>query len=700
MEIKSIRLENFKGVKDRNYSFGKYTRISGMNRLGKTTIATAWYWMLMDRDYELHSNPNVKPDDMEECIPTITAVLDINGKEVTISKQQKIKASKPDSKGAGNVANTYLINAVPKTKRDFEAYLEDLGLSFDRFLVCSHPDSFMGQKKDDMRKLLFLMASEKSDYDIAVMNDETADVAKLLIDYKCEEIEAMQKASKKKASEQVEAIPNQIIGLEKAKVDIDTAEQELAKADLERRIAEIDEKISNSGNAVSDLMSEEMQLQMDMSVIMQNMNKELSDKRRELENDKYEVRQQLANATGRINELERQIATYKTAIETAEKKRSELGAKYKAAAERTFDESKWVFDENSTICSLCGQTLPEDKITEIKADFESRKEKAKDDFMVQKNSDMEEIKALGFKQKHLIKKLTEENTSLLEDISNLKITEEAALKKIELCTKKLEELPTEADYSQNEEYVKLKSKHDEVKAKIESMKSSTDVADTFKQERKVLVDELETVKAEIAKAFNNVHIDEQIAELQEKQRDYEQAKADAEKILYQLSLVSRKKNELLVEEINNHFGVVKWLLFDYQKNGEYKEVCIPTIDGKRFGESTNTGREIEAKLDICNSFQKFFGMELPIFLDKAESLNDCYMPKLDCQLITLKVRDASYMDDSGSIKTKGELIKKMVDKDGVPLTEHDKSIAMSDPSFIFDGYTCIDDGSLKVEVLE
>ena len=705
MQIKSIHLENFKGVKDRNYSLGKYTRISGMNRLGKTTIATAWYWMLMDRDYKLHSNPNVKPDDMEECIPTITAVLDINGKEVTISKQQKIKASKPDSKGAGNVANTYLINAVPKTKRDFEAYLEDLGLSFDKFLVCSHPDSFMGQKKDDMRKLLFLMASEKSDYDIAVMSDETADVAKLLIDYKYEEIEAMQKASKKKAIEQVEAIPNQIIGLEKAKVDIDTAELELAKKSLEEKLSEIDSKIANSGNAVSDLMSEEMQLQMDMSVIMQNMNKELLEKRKEAEDGLRWLENEIKGYIVSISDNENLISAIKTAIETAEKKRSELGAEYKVAAERTFDESKWVFDENSTICSLCGQTLPEDKIAEIKADFESRKEKAKDDFMVQKNSDMEEIKAQGFKQKGIIEDLTAKNTSLLEDISNLKIQEQTALEKQSELSKRLEELPAEADYSQNEEYVKLKSKHDEVKAKIESMKSSADVADTFKQERKVLVDELETIKAEIAKAFNNVHIDEQIVELQEKQRDYEQAKTDAEKILYQLSLVSRKKNELLVEEINNHFGVVKWVLFDYQKNGEYKEVCIPTIDGKRFGESTNTGREIEAKLDICNSFQKFFGMQLPIFLDKAESLNDCYMPKLDCQLITLKVRDALYMDDSGSIHTKGELLKSvvdnMVDKDGKPLTEGEKVlIAMSNPSFPLDGYTCIDDGSLKVEVLE
>lgn len=645
MEIKSIHLENFKGVKDRNYSLGKYTRISGMNRLGKTTIATAWYWMLMDRDYELHSNPNVKPDDMEECIPTITAVLDINGKEVTISKQQKIKASKPDSKGAGNVANTYLINAVPKTKRDFEAYLEDLGLSFDRFLVCSHPDSFMGQKKDDMRKLLFLMASEKSDYDIAAMSDETADVAKLLIDYKCEEIEAMQKASKKKAVEQVEAIPNQIIGLEKAKVDVDTAEHELAKTDLERRIAEIDEKISNSGNAVSDLMSEEMQLQMDMSVITQNTNKELFKKRKELEESLRWFENEVRGISLDISNTEKQISENKTVIETAEKKRSELGAEYKAAAERTFDESKWVFDENSTICSLCGQTLPEDKIAEIKADFESRKGKAKDDFMVQKNSDMEEIKAQGFKQKGIIEDLTAKNTSLLEDISNLKTQEQTVLEKQSELSKQLEELPAEADYSQNEEYVKLKSKRDEVKAKIESMKSATDTTDAFKTERKMLVEELDAAKAEIAKAFTNVHIDEQIAELQEKQRDYEQAKADAEKILYQLSLVTQRKNNMLVEEINSHFQFVKWQLFVEQKNGEIdNKVCkayIVADDGtkKYLGESMNTGREIEAKLDICNSFQKFFGMQLPIFLDGAESLNDCYMPKLDCQLITLNVSE-------------------------------------------------------------
>ena len=95
MQIKSIQLEDFKGAKERNYSLGKYTRISGMNRLGKTTVATAYYWMMMDRDYDLHSNPNIRPDNVEECIPKVTAVLDFNGKEVTISKQQKRKVGRP-----------------------------------------------------------------------------------------------------------------------------------------------------------------------------------------------------------------------------------------------------------------------------------------------------------------------------------------------------------------------------------------------------------------------------------------------------------------------------------------------------------------------------------------------------------------------------------------------------------------------------
>lgn len=664
--LKSLHLENFKGTKDKTYEFGKSTRVSGMNRIGKTTIATAWFWLLADKNYELVSNPNIRPDDVEECVPTVTAVLDVDGKEITIAKMQKRKVGNPDANGISKVTftNTYEINSVPKTERDFKADLEELGLSFDNFLVCSHPDVFtkdlsQKNKQDNMRKYLFAMSYSKTNIEIAHMNKDTADVAKLLESYKFEEIEAMNNASKKKAVEQLDAIPNQIIGLEKAKVDVDVAEQELAKAELERKITEVDQKIVGAGNAVESLRQEEMQLQFDMSVITQNMSRELSAKRRELENSLENYDPVVENIRKNISKTEGQISDNTKAIADADAERKKLGEQYNAEKVKVFDETyclfdakKWVFDESTTVCSLCGQKLPEDKIEQLKADFERRKEEAradamrkladaKNNFAAQKNSNLEEIKSKGTAKKNLIDELTKKNTDLQAVIDDLKEQEKVAAVRKEELSKQLAGIPEEADYTQNEEYVKLNARHNEVLAEIERLQAADDaeLVASLKIEKADLRSQLEEVNKIIAQDANNIRIDEQIADMQKKQREYEQAKADAEKILHQLKEVSKRKNALLVEEINQHFGIVSWKLYDYQKNGEYKEVCVPMVDGKEFGVTTNTGREIQAKLDICNSFQKFFNMYVPIFLDGAESLNNEYIPTVDTQLILLTVTE-------------------------------------------------------------
>lgn len=672
MILKSLRLENFKGVKDKTYEFGKTTRVSGMNRRGKTTIGAAWYWLTSDKNYELVSNPNIRPDNIEDCIPTVTADVDVDGKEITLSKMQKRKVGKPDKNGVSKVTitNTYEINSVPKTERDFKAYLEELGFEFDKFLICSHPNVFtkdlsLKKKQDEMRKSLFAMASAKTDLEIAQMNKETADVAKLLESYKFEEIEAMNNASKKKAVEQLDAIPNQIIGLEKAKVDVDVAEQELAKADLTRRIAECDKKIAGADHSLDELRDKEMRLQLDISGITQTMNRELSNRRYEIDADLCGCEDELKHLEQTISLKENQIVGNEKAITDADAERKKIGEKYNAEyakafdeAPYLFDESKWVFDENSTVCSLCGQKLPEDKIEQLKADFESRKEKAKADaeeklkakrfkFDTDKKVELNRLNTIGTEKKELITELTKKNADLNTEIDALKKQEQDAIAKKEELSKQLSEIPSEADYTQNEDYVKLKAERDKVLADIEKLESdgADKIVTDLKVEKADLQSQLDEVNKIIAQAENNVQIDDKIADMQHKQREYEQAKTDAERILYQLKEVSKRKNELLVEEINQHFGIVRWKLFDFQKNGEYKEVCIPTVLDeetgiyKVFGDTTNTGREIEAKIDICNSFQKFFDMYVPIFLDGAESINDEYVPVVDTQLILLTVSE-------------------------------------------------------------
>ncbi len=672
MILKSLHIENFKGVKDKTYEFGKTTRVSGMNRRGKTTIGAAWYWLISDKNYELVSNPNIRPDNVEDCIPTVTANVDVDEKEITLSKMQKRKVGKPDKNGVSKVTitNTYEINSVPKTERDFKAYLEELGFEFDKFLICSHPNVFtkdlsLKKKQDEMRKYLFTMASEKTDLEIAQMNKETADVAKLLESYKFEEIEAMNNASKKKAVEQLDAIPNQIIGLEKAKVDVDVAEQELAKADLTRRIAECDKKIAGADHSLDELRDKEMRLQLDISGITQTMNRELSNRRYEIDADLCGCEDELKHLEQTISLKENQIVGNEKAITDADAERKKIGEKYNAEyakafdeAPYLFDESKWVFDENSTVCSLCGQKLPEDKIEQLKADFESRKEKAKADaeeklkakrfkFDTDKKVELNRLNTIGTEKKELITELTKKNADLNTEIDALKKQEQDAIAKKEELSKQLSEIPSEADYTQNEDYVKLKAERDKVLADIEKLESdgADKIVTDLKVEKADLQSQLDEVNKIIAQAENNVQIDDKIADMQHKQNEYGQAKADAERILYQLKEASKRKNKLLVEEINQHFGIVRWKLFDFQKNGEYKEVCIPTVLDeeagiyKVFGDTTNTGREIEAKIDICNSFQKFFNMYVPIFLDGAESINDEYVPAVDTQLILLTVSE-------------------------------------------------------------
>lgn len=672
MILKSLRLENFKGVKDKTYEFGKTTRVSGMNRRGKTTIGAAWYWLMSDKNYELVSNPNIRPDNVEDCIPTVTANVGVDEKEITLSKMQKRKVGKPDKNGVSKITitNTYEINSVPKTERDFKAYLEELGFEFDKFLICSHPNVFtkdlsLKKKQDEMRKSLFAMASAKTDLEIAQMNKETADVAKLLESYKFEEIEAMNNASKKKAVEQLDAIPNQIIGLEKAKVDVDMAEQELAKADLTRRIAECDKNIAGADHSLDELRDKEMRLQLDISGITQTMNRELSNRRYEIDADLCGCEDELKHLEQTISLKENQIVGNEKAITDADAERKKIGEKYNAEYAKAFDEvpylfdeSKWGFDENSTVCSLCGQKLPEDKIEQLKADFESRKEKAKADaeeklkakrfkFDTDKKVELNRLNTIGTEKKELITELTKKNADLNTEIEALKKQEQDAIAKKEELSKQLSEIPSEADCTQNEDYVKLKAERDKVLADIEKLESdgADKIVTDLKVEKADLQSQLDEVNKIIAQAENNVQIDDKIADMQHKQNEYGQAKADAERILYQLKEVSKRKNELLVEEINQHFGIVRWKLFDFQKNGEYKEVCIPTVLDeeagiyKVFGDTTNTGREIEAKIDICNSFQKFFDMYVPIFLDGAESINDEYVPVVDTQLILLTVSE-------------------------------------------------------------
>ena len=303
-------------------------------------------------------------------------------------------------------------------------------------------------------------------------------------------------------------------------------------------------------------------------------------------------------------------------------------------------------DDSNLICPTCGQTFPEEQIEQKKRDYEERIAKIKADYKKEgaewqkaKDKNLADVSAEGSivcDELHTLEASVKEYAQVEKDLRyNIEKTEEeyAAALKVEQTGNYDPEI-VDPEYSVCMARIKqLSAEVEEADDKLFEMNAVS------QEEQKKLDAAFDAINEKIALAKENKRIDEKILALQNNRMEMEQAKADAEMILYELDLLSRKKNDLLVEEINSHFKIVRFVLFEFLKNGNYSEVCIPTIDGKRFGESLNTGKEIAGRIDICETLQEFYGCRLPIILDNAESLNDFNVPKINSQMILLAVTE-------------------------------------------------------------
>ena len=649
LKIRSLHMENFKGIKSLDVNFSNKTSIKGQNAAGKTTIFDAFTWLLFNKNSAGEEKFNVRPLDkdghrIDNVDIKAVAVLDVDGKEVELSKVQKqnwVKKRGTNTVSLQGNPNTYEVDGYPKSEADFKAYVSGLAQSEDMFKMLTNPQYFSSLKWKEQRDILMKLISDFSDVELAKTDAKYAPLfdelekAPSTDDIRSKFSKALTEWKKKQTE-----IPVRIDEAEKSKVDVDVAEQELIKADLTRKIADLDGKIANSGSALNELREKEMQLQFDMSGIIQTMSRELDDKRRKLDDAIFDTVRNVDDVLRQIRNIKTQIADNEKAIADADAERKDLGVKYNAEKAKAFDEtpylfdeSKWVFDDSTTVCSLCGQKLPEDKIEQIKADFEARKAKAKADaeeklktdrfkFDTDKKVELNRLIALGTEKKNLITELTEKNTELQQSIESLKKQGQETLAQKEELSKQLLELPEEADYSQNAKYVKLKAEKSDLQA------------------------QLNEVNAIIAKVSMNVEIDERIAELQAEQKEIGQKVADQEQMLYLLEEFIRFKLDKISYSINSHFKTVNFKLFEMQLNGGMKDCCECTVNGVPYS-TLNSGHRIVAGLDIIRSLSELYGVSVPIFVDNAESLNEFNVPDMDAQLILLSVSEDKQLKVEG-----------------------------------------------------
>lgn len=664
IEVREIRLTDFKGQSEKKIGFGHRAIVSGKNGCGKTTLADAFMWVFCDKDYSLKSNPDIRPDDGRECLPRVDVDLVIDGKPVSVAKFQKRTESKPKDGKPGKVAlsNKYEINGVPKAERDFKADLKERGFDFDNFLMLSHMEIFTDLKDADARKILFSMSdgAGKSDLEIAKTVPDCAELVPFLETYKADEIKAMNSATLKKAEEQLKAIPNQIIGMEQSKVDTDVAELELQKNALQEQLSDLEKQIAQAGNEKAGEIKAELA----------GLRTKLLEIDSKAKANLLEQKSSVCNKVSTL-ELDRNIKTSElnrktSALESLRAQKKDLLEKLQNARTQypKIKDTEWdntalecvkseTFKDADTICPTCGQNLPAEQIEQLKSRFEQKKQerinqqlKAKEEWEQDKKRKLDEVIQVGNKASADMKEAHKQEETLTSEISKLTDELEQIKTSLDAENKNLEAIPKEPDLSGNAKYQQILASIKEKQQELNSLDDGEEAKKQLSEQLSGKKQELAAANQKIGEANNNVRIDEQIEKLQESKKQHAQNKADAQMILDELKSLSMAKNTALEDAVNQYFDGVKVKLFDTQKNGEVVDAFIWYVqdkdgDWKKLIGNANTALMMKGKIAIMDGLQKFYGVSYPIFVDCAAELDNSSLAgiKADAQLIFLKVAE-------------------------------------------------------------
>ena len=589
IKIKTLKLENFKGIKDLTIDFKDTTNIYGDNAVGKTTIFDAYSWLLWDKDSLNRKDFAIKPYDKDgEEVHNLESIVEgdfvFGDTDLTLKKIYKeVWTKKRGSTQAEFTGHTtdYYINSVPCKKKEYNERIESV-LSEDNFNLLSNPLYFnQFLVKTERREILLSLIEDVKPEDIIAKNKDLEDLD--LENYTVDELKKIAKDSAKKINKDIESIPARIDELDKSKIhDIDFDALEFRKRSTLPAIKEIDEKLADASK-----MAEGMT---EITEKITALQKEKSDLTEKYQNECFKVKLKNKNVLlqkgldkSALEETNKNIEKLKELVENSRKEWQEV---YKKQYQGDFK------------CPTCGQDLLPDQIEKTMANFNKKK--------------------------------SEKLASIEEKAKDLKIKIEECEKLIaiyEVKEYKEEDLPIEP--------IRLKEidkELDEAKSKLSDF--SLDNKKDLLEKKDSLNADLEEINKKLSLQGQNEKIDERIKELEGQEKELAKAYEEQQRIIYLCEEYTKAYMDLVSDKINDSFDLVKFKLFENQINGGITETCEATFKGVPYSDLNNAAK-INAGLDVINSLSDKLDLKVPIFIDNAESVNE--LIKTDTQLVRLVV---------------------------------------------------------------
>lgn len=638
MRIKHIFLQNFCKFYGSNVvdtDLYDRTEISGVNEVGKSTIKRAIHHIFGCRDENGKEISGIRPHDKDgndlDGDITEMVTVEVDGEEKVLKKVCRQNYNKK-GEFTGNVTD-YYINDIPKKQADFDSFLEECACDKNRFSLCINAMTLLLKGGTDQRAILADMFGQHSNDYICNQFPEFEALRTVLQDGTVDELKkrcntqlygTRGRNGTKGLQDLLDEIPSRIDEVSRQRVDIDLADLELQKnALLEKLNANIEQQNDNqkSMKEYDKLSDGIIELKGQLSALQQKANEKLDADRREKRTTLNQIQNEHQKKLLKADTICEEITALENRIAQYEQKRQDL--------KKSWDLNKSLkFDENSLICSYCGQEYPEEKKEQLRTEFDTHKAHELELITKEGSSCADHIKADQAELEHKRKELkkTEDEVERLE-------------KEIAIADNALNSIPASVDISNTEEYKTIQSK---ITEKEEAMNRYADMQ-SMRIELKCAEEEIradiEQVNKKLASVSINESVDKRIAELEQERRDIAQKITDVQEQLDLLKRFSRKKNELLESDVNEYLEFCHVKMFRALVNGDTEECCDFIYKGEPYSRNMNHGAKILTEIDICRAFQKKCGVELPIMVDDTESLDPWKIPDVDSQLIMFRRSD-------------------------------------------------------------
>lgn len=628
LKIKSLHLQNFKGVRDQRLDFPRQNHtIFGRNASGKSTFYDAFLWLLFDKDSHGRADFEIKTVGvdgvaMPQLDHLVVCEVESGGREFRLKKTYREVYTK--KRGSATATFTghetlYEIDGVPKTKTEYQGFIKNL-CPEQLFRLLTSPAYFNESMHwTDRRGELMAACGDVSAGDIISANPQMEPLRELFAKRTPTDAKKVLMAERKKINDELAGIPSRIDEATKAIPEVVRNPQALmveAQAIAKQLSSLRDKKASaNTSSATIELQNKIAAAEGELIQIKNRYLQEAPDLTAE-QREVADISSNITTATNRVREIEAEIKYLNGCIEIEKKRNADIVARWKEVNAQRYN--------GGSDCPTCGQPLPESKVAAATAAFnESRAEEIKA-LNTQGAETVERVNGYKSKVETLAAELELITTALPGRQADLEAAKAALEAKKQ--RKPVEQLP---------EYIGKQQEIEGLRKELDDVRQGTaSASQSIDQEITAAEAKFNEVNRAIT-ALDTATVQEQrIEELKKREAELAQQFADTEKTLTLIEEFIRAKVGMLTDKINSFFELVSFRLFEDQVNGGLAEVCTCTMNGVPYSD-LNTAGKIQAGLDIIRTLSGHHDFFPPIWIDGRESVTE--IPEMNCQTISLVV---------------------------------------------------------------